>query len=284
MDKIDFTLPEWEAAQKVLDFYKQETTCFDKNGKFVECPLYVVAIDDDAISAFYAVHLAEQVNEQFGYKPKILCVGGVGMLSKYMNRLEDGTVLSEGHKLWMIVRKLGYNNCAILEKGNNTGANIKEIIDYLAQVCASRAPIVFCLPQRLSKRIERTVAFSTKQFPGTLPLRAYYYVPGESMQEMCQLYNGKGIAGGLPLLSETAALYDRMNRYEGVYQEPMDKVIDKSVIAAGEMLVRKFPVRVSRIPLSAPMQFFKMYLGVRNNRKAISDDLHSKIEEWKVMI
>ena len=284
MEKIYFGSHDWENAKKVFDFYKQETTCFDKKGNLVVRPQYVVAIDDDMISAFYAVQIAQKTYRQFGIRPKLLCVGGLGMLSKYLNRLEDGTILSEGHKLWWVARQLGWDYGTILDKGNNTGANIKEIIDYVSSYHTFNAPVVFCLTQRLSKRVERTVAFSTTQFPGTNPLNAYYYVPGESLREMCKLYNGKAVAGGLPLLSEAAALYDRMNRYVDIYMAPMDKRIDKEIVRAGEDLVRKYPVRVSRIPLSAPLQFCKMYFGVRNNRQAIAADLQKKISEWKNLV
>ena len=284
MEKINFGTPDWENAKRVFEFYKQETTCLDRRGQLIVQPQYVVAMDDDMVSAFYAVQIAKQAFKQFGNKPHLLFVGGIGMLSKYMNRLDDGTVLSEGQKLSWVARQLGNFHSSILDKGNNTGANIKEIIDYLSFYHASDAPVIFCLTQRLSKRVERTVAFSTRQFPNTFPLNAYYYVPGEELRDVCQLYNGKGIAQGLPLLSEAAALYDRMNRYVGVYMAPMDKRIDKEIVKAGEELVSKYPVRVSRIPLSAPIQFCKMYFGVRNNRQAIADDLQEKISEWKKFV
>ena len=282
--EIDFKTRDWENAQKVFDFYKLETTCFDEQGKLKVRPHYVIAIDDDMISAYYAVYIAEVTYRQFHIRPKILCVGGVGMLSKYLNRLDDGTVISEGSKLAMVARWLGSTYCSVLDKGNNTGANIKEIIDYLAFYEVSDAPVVFCLTQRLSKRIERTVAYSTAQFPGTKPLNAYYYVPEESLRDMCQLYNGKAIAGGLPLLSEAAALYDRMNRYAGVYMAQMDKHIDKDIVVAGEELVQHYPIRVSRFPLLSPVQFCKMYFGLMNNRQAIADELREKVAEWKTLI
>jgi len=284
METIYFGTHDWENAKKVFEFYKQESTCFDKNFNLVVKPKYVVAIDDDMVSAFYAVQIANKAYRQFGFMPRLLFVGGTGMLSKYLNRLDDGTVLSEGQKLSMVARQLGNYNGTILDEGKNTGANIKEIIDYLSFYHDSDAPVIFCLTQRLSKRIERTVAYSIVQFPDTHPLNAYYYVPGEDLREMCQLYNGKAIAGGLPLLSEAAALYDRMNRYEGVFMARMDKRIDREVVKAGEELVSRYPIRVSRVPLSAPIQFCKMYFGVRNNRQAIADDLQKKIAEWKVMI
>ena len=282
--EIDFRTTDWKNARKVFDFYTQETTCFDERGLLKVQPRYVVAIDDDMASAYYAVYIANSAHRQFGVRPRILCVGGIGMLSKYLNRLDDGTVLSEGQKLAMVVRRLGYSHCAVLDKGNNTGANIKEIVDYIAFNYAYDAPVIFCLTQRLSKRVESTVEYSTRQFPGTVSLNAYYYVPGESLQEMCQLYNGKAIAEGLPLLSEAAALYDRMNRYAGVYMAQVDKRITKDVVEAGEELVQKYPVRVSRFPLSAPLQYCKMYFSLLRNRRAIEEDLQKKIAEWKTFI
>ena len=281
MEEIYFCSPDWDNARKVFDFYKQETTCLDARGQLIVCPKYVVAIDDDMISAFYAVCIAEQTKRQFNVKPAVLCVGGIGMLSKYLNRTQDGKIMSEGAKLAEVVRQLGDFYVTILGNGNNTGDNIREVIRHLEWHNASDAPIVFCLTQRLSKRVERTVDFSPHQFPGTKPLNAYYYVPGETLREMCQMYNGKAIAGGLPLLSEAAALYDRMNRYEGVYMSEMDKRIDKDIVRAGEELVRRYPVRVSRTPLVAPIQFYKMYSGVKKYRQEIADDLKEKIIEWK---
>lgn len=284
MEKIDFRTPDWENAQRVFDFFKQETTCMDRFGKLTVCPRYVVAIDDDAISACYAVYIANLTYKQYHVKPTILCVGGTGMYSKYINRTKDGTVLSEGHKLSMVVHQLGSFYTTVLSNGNNTGANLKEIIDHLALYDAAREPIIFCLTQRLSKRIERTVAYSTKQFPNTYPLNAYYYVPGETLQEMCQMYNGRAIAEGLPLLSEAAALYDRMNRYAGRYMAEMDKRMEKDVVKAGEELVNKYPIRVSRLPITAPLQFCKVYFGVKKHRQEIAADIQRKIEEWKKLV
>lgn len=283
MKEINFRTQDWENARLVLDFFKQETTCFDSHGMLCVEPKYVVAMDDDMVSAHYAATIMNQAKRQFGRYPKLLCVGGIGMLSKYMNRLDDGTVLSEGMKLRMTALRFGVFPVSVLDSGNNTGANLKEIIDYLSVSCDSNAPIVFCLTQRLSKRVERTIAFTPYQFPGTYPLNAYYYVPEERLEDMCQLYNGKAIAGGLPLLSEAAALFDRVgsDRYAGKFMAPFDKMIPKEVLMAGQQLLEKYPIRVSRTPLSAPIQFLKMYFGVLKNRAAIAEDLEQKIGLWK---
>ncbi|MBR1825256.1 MAG: hypothetical protein IJ770_01565 [Alphaproteobacteria bacterium] len=286
MKQIDFKSHDWENARIVLDFFKQPTTCFDSGGLLKVQPKYVVAIDDDMISAFYAATIMKYAKRQFGKYPKLLCVGGIGMLSKYMNRLDDGTVLSEGMKLRMTAMKLGDFPVSVLDGGNNTGANLKEIIDYLAARHDEAEPIVFCPTQRLSKRLERTIAYTIKQFPGTQSLNAYYYVPDESIADMCQLYNGKALAGGLPLLSEAAAVYDRVGteKYVGKYMAQFDGMIPKEVHIAGQQLMQKYPIRVSRTPLKAPVQFLKMYFGVLKYQKDIAQDLEQMVLLWKQQV
>lgn len=286
MNRIDFRSHDWQNAALVLDFFKQPTNCFNSGGLLKIEPKYVVAIDDDMASAFYAATIMKYAKRQFGKYPKLLCVGGTGMLSRYMNRLEDGTILSEGQKLRMTALKLGDFPVAVLDGGNNTGANLKEIIDYLAEKSDSNAPLIFCPTQRLSKRLERTIAFTEIQFPGTQALNAYYYVPDENIEEMCQLYNGKALAGGLPLLSEAAAVYDRVGteRYVGKYMAQFDAMIPKEVLIAGQKLVQKYPIKVMRTPLVAPVQFLKMYFGVRKHQKDIARDLEHIVTLWKQQI
>lgn len=273
----------WPYAHIVHDFFKQETTCLDAQGKLTVKPQYVVAIDDDPVSAYYAAIIMKKALLQFGKYPKLLCVGGKGMMSKYLNRLPDGTVLSEGQKLSMVARRFDNFPFHVLDGGNNTGANLKEIIDYLAAKGDSDAPIVFCPTQRLSKRLERTIVFTPQQFPGTKPLNAYYYVHGETLEEVLQLYNGKGLANGLPLLSELAALYDRTGtkKYVGKYMAEYDHEMTKNVHVAGQYLMKHYPIRVSRVPLTAPLQFLHMYCDILFSEREVAADLEEKIKQWK---
>ena len=285
MKQIDLTSEPWQKAKVVLDFFKQETTCFDERGQLIVNPRYVVALDDDPISAAYAVKIAFQARRQFKefVNPIILCCGGRGMLSKYLNVTPEGFEMSEGEKLAYVARNFAfYQNTKILYNGNNTGAVIKEIIDYLASQYDEDAPIIFCPTQRMSKRLERTVAFSTKQFPGTQPLNAYYYVHGETLEDILQVYNGKGLADGLPLLSEAAALYDRTGtgKYTGKFMAPLDMPVPPEVVEAGEYLMKHYPIRVSRLPITAPLQFIKMYWAITRSRQAVYDDLLAKKKNW----
>ena len=43
---------------------------------------YLACVDDDITSAFYATEMYYQIHDTYGYYPTILCVGGVGPLSK----------------------------------------------------------------------------------------------------------------------------------------------------------------------------------------------------------
>ena len=280
MNGVDLSAYCWLQAEAVFKFFAQKTNCLDTNGELLFEPKYVVAIDDDVVSAFYAAIIMKKARRKFGKSPRLLCCGGSGMLSKYLNRSDSGLIMTEGEKLSMVIRSFGDFPTKILDGGTNTGANIKEIADYLN---GDQEPIIFCLTQRVSKRIERTVAFSTKQFPGTSHLNAYYFVPGETLEDMLQLYNGKGLANGLPLLSEAAALYDRFanGKYEGKFMAPLGQAIPKYVAKAGLYLKSEFPICVSRLPLSAPVQFVKMFWALKFSRKEIEDDLYLKINEWK---
>ncbi len=285
---IDFNSPDWENARIVFDFFKQQSTCFDSGGLLKVEPKYVVAIDDDMASAFYAATIMEYAKRQFGKYPRMLCVGGTGMFSKYLNRLNDGTILSEGMHLRLTAVQIGSSAypISVLDSGTNIYANLKEIIDYLADKDDLEAPIIFCPTQRLSKRLERIVAFTTYQFPGTCPLNAYYYVPDEEIKDVCQLYNGKALAYGLPLLSEAAALYDRIGteHYVGRYMAEYDAMIPKFVHIAGQKLVEKYPLHVFRSVLSAPLQFLKIRWNLQMRQKEIVQDLEHMISLWKQQI
>ena len=62
---------------------------------------------------------------------------------------------------------------------------------------------------------------------------------------------------------------------------PLGQAIPKYVAKAGLYLKSEFPICVSRLPLSAPVQFVKMFWALKFSRKEIEDDLYLKINEWK---
>lgn len=284
MKELDFWLPDWESAKKVFDFYSVESNCFAAWGKLKICPHYVVAMGSDMISAYYAAYIAELARKQCHIMPRILCVGGLGKLSKYTNRLDDGTVLSDGHMLWWVIRQLGNYPITILDRANSTSENLKEIADYLAYKNEQNAELIICLPKRISKRVELANASLPIQFIGTRKLNAYYYVPGETMEEMCCLYNGKAVAGGLPLLTEAADLFNRMSVYDGMHFNMHGKSANKDLLIAGETLMHRYPLNISHCLLSAPLQFCKIRFGLMWHQKEIAADLRKKILEWQCYV
>ena len=285
MKKINLSTEPWQKAKIVADFFKQDTTCLDDDRKLIVDPKYVVALGDDVVSVYYAMQIVLKARRQFQSFPHILCCGGIGRFSQYLNIGPDDRQ-SEGEKLHYVARCISLDlsqDISILDKGNNISAVLREIIDFLASRRDAGAPIIFCPTQRMSKRLERSVAYTNKQLPETQQLNAYYYVPGETLEQVLQPYNGKGLANGIPLLSELAALYDRIgtNKYAGKYVEAMDKPIPPEVECAGVYLITHYPIRVSRVPLSAPIQSLRIMISLMFSQKEIEEDLSAKISGWR---
>ena len=126
-------------AMRILEVLRVPTNCLE-NGLVVEAK-YLVCIDDDITSAFYAMDLYHQIHTLYEYYPTILCVGGKGMLSRHTN--EKG--VSEGKKLRRICLELGARNSDIkvLDKGTNTGLNCLDIYKYLANY--PQGKVIFCV-------------------------------------------------------------------------------------------------------------------------------------------
>lgn len=285
MKKINLNTEPWQKAKIVADFFKQDTTCLDDDHKLIVDPKYVVALGDDVVSVYYAMQIVLKARRQFQSFPHILCCGGIGTFSRYLN-IGPEDRQSEGEKLHYVARCISLDlsqDISILDKGNNISATLREIIDFLASRRDSDAPIIFCPTQRMSKRLERSVAFTNKRLPETKRLNAYYYVPEETLEQILQPYNGKGLANGLPLLSELAALYDRIgtNKYAGKYVDGMDKTVPPEVECAGVYLITHYPTRISRAPLTAPMQSLRMMFSLFFGQKEIEEDLSMKISGWR---
>lgn len=285
MRKNKLNTETWEKAKILIDFFKQDTTCLDADNKLIVDPKYVVALGDDVISVYYALRIVLKARRQFHSFPHILCCGGTGMFSQYLS-IGPEDRQSDGEKLHYVARCISLDlsqDISILDKGSNLSATLREIADFLELRGDVGAPIIFCPTQRMSKRLERTVVFSNRHLPEAKQLNDYYYVPGETLEQVLQLYNGKGLANGLPLLSELASLYDRIgtDKYVRKYVEPLDKTIPSEVKCAGLYLMLKYPIRVSHMPLSAPMQFSRIVLSLLLNHKEIEEDLNTKISGWR---
>lgn len=280
MKQIDLTREEWKHTRTIFDFFKKDTDCLDEKGRLLVKPKYVVAIDDDMISAYNAAVIMKKSLLEFGYYPVLLCCGGKSLYSKYLN-CTSGQIISDAQKLKQISVQL-YNppHIEVLDKGTNTGEILKEISDFAKN---DIGPIIFCPTQRRSKRLERAIAFLSASDPVFAKTNTFWYVPEENLEDMLAYYNGRIIAGGIPLLSEAAVLFYRLGtaRYVGKYMACYDGDIPKFVIKAGIALKDDYPLRITRSWTSAPWQACKQHFGFINNEEMIKAELQEKIEYWK---
>lgn len=285
MEKINLDAYPWIAAADIFQFFKKETDCLDEKGNLLIQPKYVVAIDDDMVSAYHAAIIMRKAVQQFGQRPTLLCCGREGLLTKYLNSIPGSVSMTDGERLKNVCTKLlgPLTDVVVLDKGENTGETLKSIIDYLN---GDLSPIVFCPTARRSMRLERAVEFSLCQYPGTYPLNAYWFVPDETLEDCLQLYNGRGCANGLPLLSEAASLFNRIgtDKYTNLYVAEYEGNIPKYIKISGFNLASDYPLRIFRRPSVNLRQFLKIYFSILWNRKAIADDLNEKIELWKASL
>ena len=272
-----FCMRDYIDAALVLSELKVKSDCFNPDGTVVRAR-YLVCIDDDITSAFYAMYLYRLIYQTYGYYPFILCVGGKGPLSKYLNHKG----VSEGMKLKDVCLELGARaqDLTVLDNGTNTGLNCLDIYKHVVKSCGK---IVFCVTTRLSLRLERTFAFLPKQYPDEVnqnqfeALRVvgiHWYVPKENLADMMQRYNCKGLADGVMFFAEVASIYDRIVRYSGKLQAPLDFEVSEPVVAASRRLAEKYPLKINALSFTGIWQyayalsvvlFYKPWIRIEGN-------------------
>ena len=282
MEKF-FTEQDFTDAKIVLAQLSVKTNCFDKKGKIVNAE-YLVCVDDDITSAFYASDIYYQIHQTYGYYPMVLCVGGVGPLSKYTNKKGE----SEGQKLARVCATLGVlsSHLKVLDKGTNTGLNCLDIYD---EVANRGACIIMCLTKRLSLRLKQTFEYLDHQYPdkvskislAKLVDSTFYYVPEESVEDMMQIYNCKGLCKGAMLLSEIASMYDRTYRYVGKLQKPLDFDITKETAQAALRLAKKYPLKINMFSFNGIWQFIWAYCSILMKQKHIKLVTALVLREWR---
>lgn len=282
MEKF-FTKKDYADAEIVLAQLSVKTNCLDKNGKVVNAE-YLVCVDDDITSAFYASDLYFQIHQTYGYYPTILCVGGVGPLSKYTNAKGE----SEGRKLARVCETLGVlsSHIKVLDKGTNTGLNC---LDIYCEVANRGARIIMCLTKRLSLRLKQTFEYLDHQYPKKVSKislakvvdSTFYYVPEEAVEDMMQMYNYKALCKGALLFSEIASIYDRTYRYVGKLQKPLDFDITRETAHAALHLAKKYPLKINMFTFNGLWQFVWAYCSIIRNRKHIKLATSVIIREWR---
>lgn len=275
-----FSSQDCKDAEKVLSCFTVKTDCF-LDGKVINAK-YLVAIDDDESSAFFAAYLYHLIYKTHGYHPFVLCVGGVGRLSRYLNNKDE----TEGENLRRVCIALGVrrNDICVLCKGTNTGKNLLEIVS-----CVSLSPgkMVMCLTGRLSLRVRQTFMFLDKQYADCLDKKAfralmqkgvYYYVPEVGFFDQAHEFNSKKIANKLLLFSEVASIYNRVRRYSGTFQAPLDFEIPLEVVEAAKRLEDKYPLKNRRFCFTYLWQFIYAWFSLKVLKNRMKKALKQQID------
>ena len=239
------------------------TNCY-KNGKIIPAN-QLVAIDDDVTSAFIAAKVFYEIRKEYGYCPKILCVGGKGLMSRHTHPKSEAELLA------YVLRQLGIqqNHITILGKGKNTADNVQAV----AQNSNSDDVTIWCCTQRLSLRLERTQAQQAPQ------LKSYYYVLNQTIYDVMKLYNGKGLCKGEMLMHELASILNRCEAYAGTFQLPLEFEVSDEVRKAAKLLENNFRLKLPQKTLKSYWQFFKLYITILFKKKAMKQELNDAIKQ-----
>lgn len=256
-------LKDFRCAQLVHDTLCAKTDCINQNELCV-CG-YIVCIDDDPTSALYAARLAKIHKKLHSFMPRILCVGGKGLLSRWTHHTTEGQLLAK------CCQRVGIPapKTVVLDHGNNTGDNVREIAAYVKQ---DPSTVLFVVTKRLSLRVQLTVM---EQAP---ELNACYYVIEESVFEACKWMNGKRIGQGQMMLHELASILNRCETYAGTFQAPIPFDVPEEVRKAADHLAAKYRLKLPGKNLRSLGQYIWLLSDLIRNRRLIEFDLHHNIK------
>nr|QIM10716.1 hypothetical protein PlAlph_6080 [uncultured Alphaproteobacteria bacterium] len=235
-------LKTFRCAQLIHDTLCAKTDYMD-GGKICLCG-YIVCIDDDATSAIYAAKLAKLHKQTYGFMPKILCVGGKGLMSRWTHKGSEGAFLANCCRKMDIPK----NKLVVLDKGNDTGHNVLEIANYIKRHDAGNSTVLLALTKRLSLRYMLTMK---QQAP---EVNARCYVIEESVFEACKWYNGKRVGCGEVMLHELASVLNRCDRYAGTFQAPVPFKISAEVRYAADFLAKRYRLKLPKKNLRSAWQ------------------------------
>lgn len=260
-------LKTFRCAQLVHDTLCIKTDCMD-NGKIRLCG-YIVCIDDDATSAIYAAKLARLHKETYGFMPKILCVGGKGLMSRWTHKTSEGAFLAD------CCLKMGVpkHKLVVLDKGNNTGSNVLALANYVKRHDdGGRSAVLIALTKRLSLRYKLTM---DKQAP---EVNACYYVIDETVFEACKWYNGKRIGGGQVMLHELASILNRCDAYAGTFQAPVPFAIPAEVRFAAGCLEQRYRLKLPGKNLRSLLQMIFLLFEFFRHRSLMRLELSKTVK------
>lgn len=251
MDKI-----AKNAAETVINYFAEVV-----DRRFIAGKTYhrLIAADDDVFSAFIAADRYHFLRRQ-GQSPKVDCIGGFGLMSGQINPKRHGKKLSEAEMLRLVLIALGVRTediGIVCSSGTNTGANLAGYFCDLRESGGIDENLLFCLTKRLAGRFYLTQVFQQPMLKAD-----YFWLETENE---CQLYNGKGFAGGLPYLSEAASIYDRYLRYadpiagKPAYMKSLPHALSVEVNEAGEYLCGKYKLKIPEFSMLKIWQYILTY-------------------------
>lgn len=252
----------YQAAQLIHETLRIKSNCFSNN-KIIPAK-YLIAIDDDVTSAIWAVKLYNEIFKVHGYKPKIICVGGKGLMSKHTHKMSEAELLA------YVCQRLGVpdSDLIILGEGRNSGDNVLAV----AKTVPAEIPVIWCVTQRLSLRLERTQAQQAPQ------IQSSYFVIEESIDKVMKLYNGKGLCHGQMLYHELASILNRCEAYSGTFQKPLEFEISPQVREAAKILEKNFRLKLPGKTFRSYLQFIQLFFAIKANRKKMQKDLEDTLK------
>ena len=274
-----------DAAEKVMRFFCICTSCFftEKIPSEIEQRIkgnlskikgriprpvdYLVAVDDDIMSAIYAAILFYLIRWTYHICVPIICVGGKGLMSKHTHKKSEAELLA------YVLQRLGISQerIIILGEGRNTGDNIQAVAKHVG----TDKKVTWCLTKRLSLRLERTL----KAQAPSLWRNSYYYVPEQSLADVMRLYNGKGLCNGEMLMHELASILNRCEAYAGTFQAPLEKEVPPYVREAARLLEQNFRLKLPHKTLKSYWQLAKLYIAVLTHKRAMKKEMEALIEQ-----
>lgn len=275
MEKKDFRF-----AKVIVDYFADKITA-----KFSLDKHYnrVVAIDDDVFSAFVAAWYYHRSKRKFGYYPKVDAIGGYGLMSSRINPKKNGKRISEAEMLVEVLLRLGVAKediGIVCSEGTNTGQNLAAYTKFLKLEEGKTQKILFCTTKRLAGRLWLTQIQQQPQLDAD-------YVWADSDLGECQYYNGKGLAKGLPYLSEVASIYDRYMRYaypeEGQpqFMAKLDENLPYDVVKAGKHLCKNYKLKMPEFSFLKLWQFARMYVAFWRYRYICVNNLDCNVKFWQ---
>ena len=291
----EFLKKVWKYTKDISDYYRSKTDCFDLDGciKKVE---YIIAIDNDPISAVWAGYLYYLHIQTHNEVPTILSVGGVGLLSAYMLSTPRGRQFkNEAERLDSIVCELGIPEKKVIGKtvpvsrvritrivrgnGKNTSGNLQDIENIIGD---SRA--IICVTPRLSYRFKSS---QIKQKP--LMKLSYFVIEQTPEEEACSLCSGNGLVNAKPYINEITSIPNRYLRYGGKHQIDEDRELPYDIKIAYQFLNKYYyiknirPWHIHKI-YYAKKQFAELKTSLIANQNNMNAELNAMIHWMKQKI